>query len=219
MNRDSLKKIFKAVCIVMAVLAVVVLVLGLVAIDGDEMPFLKAMVIIIALLCGALAAEFGYMYHIENEVKPNYFLYDPQTNKNMPLQKMTFDVINRRMGRYLAGYAQSEGRIWMDGVLDNHNLDMEDKFKPAVAYKLLFNLADKDVDAGWRCFELASVDTVEFICAALDSNGDTEVARTLRHLKGSSPVNMKYVRDYLVNNKSYLRTKLCNYVYDNINRF
>ncbi len=219
MNKENLKKIFKITCIAMAVIAVIILVVGLLAIDWDEMPIVKIMTIIIAVLCGALAAEFGYMYHIENEVKPNYFLYDPETNKNMPLQKMTFDVINRRMGRYLSTYAQSEGRIWTDRVLDNPQLVMEDKFKPAVAYKLLFNLAEKDVDAGWRCFELASVETVEFLCAALDSNGDTEIARTLRHLKHSTPVNVKYVRDYLVSNKAYLRTKLCNYVYDNINRF
>ena len=132
---------------------------------------------------------------------------------------MDFNVINRKLNGYLRTLAASEGKLWTDRILENSYTSIEDKFKPAVAYRLLFGLADKDMDQGWKCFELASVETVEFVCKALDSNGDTEVSRTLRHLKAANPINLKYVRDYLVNNKSYLRTKLCNYVYDNISQF
>ncbi|MBQ8849983.1 MAG: hypothetical protein IJ011_06620 [Clostridia bacterium] len=219
MNQNNLRKIFLAVCIALGVVGIVLLAVGVFAISFDDVAFIKVMVIIISVLCILASAEFAYMCYIENEVKPNYFLYDQQAKKNISLEKMDFNVINRKMNTYLRGFAASEGKLWTDRVLDDPDLKMEDKFKPAVAYRLLFGLADKDVDQGWKCFELASVETVEFICNALDANGDTDVARTLRHLKAANPINLKYVRDYLVNNKSYLRTKLCNYVYDNINKF
>ena len=219
MNQSNLRKIFLAICIALGVVGVILLAVGVFFISFDAVPFIKVMVIIIAVLCVLAAAEFAYMFYIENEVKPNYFLYDQQTKRNIPLEKMDFNVINRKMNSYLRGFAASEGKLWTDRILESPELDMDDDFKPAVAYRLLFGLADKDVDQGWKCFELASVETVEFICTALDANGDTEVARTIRHLKAANPVNLKYVRDYLVNNKSYLRTKLCNYVYDNINKF
>ena len=219
MNQSNLKKVFAIIAIALAVVAAIILAVGVFAIDGEEALFVKIMVVIVSVLCFLAAGEFGYMCYIENDVKPNYFLYDANTKRNVDVQKMTFDMINKKMNRYLSSFASSEGRLWTDKILEKPDLDMEDKFKPAVAYRLLFGLADKDVDQGWKCFELASDETVEFICAALDSNGDNEVARNLRHLKAGNPINLKYVRDYLVNNKAYLRTKLCNYVYDNINQF
>ncbi len=219
MNKNNLRKVFLAICIALGVVGVILLGVGLFAISFDDAAFFKVMVIVVSLLCVLAAAEFGYMYYIENDVKPNFFLYDPQTKRNISLEKMDFNVINRKMNGYLRGFAASEGRLWTDRVLEDPNLRMADEFKPAVAYRLLFGLADKDMDQGWKCFELASVETVNFICDALDANGDTEVSRTLRHLKAANPMNLKYVRDYLVNNKSYLRTKLCNYVYDNISKF
>ncbi len=219
MNQNNLRKIFLAVCITLGVVGIVLFAVGAFVISADSFLFFKVMAIIVSIFCIAASAEFAYMFYIEKEVKENFFLYDPQTKKNIPLEKMDFNVINRKMNGYLRHYAASEGKLWTERVLDDPELRMEDKFKPAVAYRLLFGLADKDVDQGWKCFEIASAETVEFICDALDQNGDTEVSRTLRHLKAANPINLKYVRDYLVNNKAYLRTKLCNYVYDNISKF
>lgn len=219
MNQSNLRKIFLAICAGFAVIGVALLIIGAFVPVIADITFIRVMVFIIAALCLVAAGEFFYMYYIEKEVKPNFFLYDPHTKRNISLEKMDFNVINRKMNGYLSTFAPSEGKLWTGAVLESPNLKMEDKFKPAVAYRLLFGLADKDADQGWKCFELATPETVGFICDALDANGDTEVSRTLRHLKAANPMNVKYVRDYLVNNKSYLRTKLCNYVYDNINQF
>lgn len=219
MNKNNLRKIFLTIAVALGVVGIVLLAVGIFAISYDDALFFKIMTIIISLLCVLASAEFAYMYYIENDVKPNFFLYDAQLKRNISIEKMDFNVINRKLNGYLRSFAASEGKLWTDRILEDPNLRMADEFKPAVAYRLLFGLADKDVDQGWKCFELASVETVNFICDALDANGDTEVSRTLRHLKAANPMNLKYVRDYLVNNKSYLRTKLCNYVYDNINKF
>lgn len=219
MNTKNLKNIFGIASIVFAVIGVIILAVGLFVITDDALLFLRVMSIIISVAVLALAAEFVYMYVVENDASPNYFLYDPNKQRNIDVSEMNFDVIYRKMNGYLSGYASSEGKLWTDRILESPNLDMEAKFKPAVAYRLLFGLADRDVDQGWSCFENASVETVEFVCAALESNGDNEVAKTIRHMKNTAPVNMKHVRDYLVNNKGYLKTKLCNYVYDNIALF
>ena len=216
MNQNKLRKIFIIISAILGVVGIALLCVGAFVI---EMTFFKVMTLIIGALFILGCAEFGYMAYVEKEVKPNFFLYDAQAKRNIPLEKMDFNVINRKLNGYLRTLAASEGKLWTDRILENSGNSIEDKFKPAVAYRLLFGLADKDIDQGWKCFELASPETVEFICKALDANGDTEVSRTLRHLKGASPINLKYVRDYLVNNKSYIRTKLCNYVYDNISQF
>ena len=86
-------------------------------------------------------------------------------------------------------------------------------------YKLLFDLAERDFDAGWKCFDLASDETVDFIAAAIELNGDTEMAKTLRQFKASKPTNLKHVRDYLVGNRKYLQSKIFRYTVDNIEKF
>jgi hypothetical protein len=137
----------------------------------------------------------------------------------MPVEKLTFQVVNGRMNRFFSNYAPSEGKIWTDGILESPDLDMGDQFKPMVAYKLLYDLAVMDVEKGWRCFEVASVGTVEFVCRSLEMNGDNEVAGNLRMMKNAQPFQTRYVRDYLVSNKGYLQARMFKYVRANIDIF
>jgi len=123
------------------------------------------------------------------------------------------------MNRYLSGYATSEGRIWNDRVFDDPYLEMEDEFRPLVAYKLLFGLAEKDAEAGWKCLENSSDDTVAFICKGLRANGDGEFATAIENVMSQKPVNIKVIRDYLIRNRKYMQNKMFKYVIDNIDKF
>lgn len=217
MSQNKLKMMFGIGAIASAVVAVVLFLVGLLAVDQI---FAKVMLLVVAGICLVLAGEFFYMFLAEEkDSAPNYFLYNAQSKRNIPVQKLNFQLVNTRMNRYLSGYAASEGKLWTERVLDNPYLEMEKKFKPAVAYKLFYDLAERDAEAGWQCFEVASSETVNFLCAALEANGDREMARTIRMMKNSKPFNPKQVRDYLVNNRNYLKSKLYRYVYDHIQQF
>lgn len=219
MTQNKLKMLLGIAAIVFAVLFVALLLVGIFAIPADSAAFVKVLVIIISALCLLIALELGFMFIVENQSAPNYFLFNSQTKRNIPVQKLSFQVINNRMNRYLAGFAASEGKLWTEGVLENPYLEMENKFKPAVAYKLFYDLAEKDTEQAWNCFATASVATVEFLCEALEMNQDVEMAKTIRELKNSTPLNLKYARDYIVKNRTVLKTKLCRYIYDNIRLF
>ena len=215
-QQEKIKLIVLIGSIVAAILAVALLIVGIVYSGGT---LAKVLIFVISFFVLALAVELGYLFMLMGNTKANYFLFNPKTNRNIAPQKLTFQIINVRMNRYLSNFASSEGKIWTDGVLDDPTLEMDDAFKPLVAYKLLFDLAERDFDAGWRCFELSSDTTVEFICAALDTSGDEELAKNLRDFKGVKPTNMKYVRDYLVSNRKYLQSKMFRYTADNIDKF
>ena len=215
-QQKKIKMIIGIAAIVAAVLFLVLLVVGIVY-DGGALA--KTLLIIISLLCLALAAELGYLYLLIGDTKPNYFLFNTKTNRNMSVQKLNFQVVNARMNKYLSGYAPSEGKIWTEGVFDSPELEMEEHFKPLVAYKLLFDLAERDFDAGWKCFDISSDATVDFIASAIEMNGETEMAKNLKELKANKPTNLKYVRDYLVGNRKYLQGKMFRYVVDNIDKF
>ncbi len=217
MSQKNLNLILMIAAIFFAVLAVVLLIVGIVY-DGEHL-FTKIVIIVVAVLSLGLAGELAYMLFISGSVTPNYFLYDPKTKRNVPVQSLNAQMVSARMNRYFSKYAASEGKLWTDGVLDDVNIDMADEFKPIVAYKLLIDLAQIDQESGWKCFELASAETVGFICAGLEMNGEEEIAKNLRMMKAVQPFQVKYVRDYLISNKSYLQTKMMRYIRDNIEKF
>lgn len=216
MNRDKIKMILLAASIFFAVVAILMLVFGIV-LDMNTLP--RVIIIIISLLSFALAAELGYFLYLLADTKPNYFLYSSQAKRNISVQKLTFDTVNSRMNRYLSGFASSEGKVWNDRVLDNPYIEMGAEFKPLVAYKLLYGLAEKDSEAGWRCLENASDETILFICNGLAENGDKEFASNIHQMMSDKPVNIKPVRDYLVRNRKYIQSKMFKYVYANIEKF
>ena len=218
MNRKKFDLILKIACACFAVIAVVLFVFGIIY-DGDH-ALTKVLMFVVAVLSLALAGELAYLaWFSENGDVPNYFLYDSNTKKNVTVDKLTMPVVCKRMDRYFSNYAPSEGKLWTDGILENPELDMSDAFKPLVAYKLLFDLADKDIEKGWKCFEIASYETVDFICSAIEMNGEAEVAGNIRKMKQVQPFQVKYIRDYLVSNRDYIQTKMMMYVRDNIDRF
>ena len=215
MDRNKLKWILIAATALALVITVVLFLLGIM-LELGTLP--KVVLLIMAAVGRALTAELGYFTYLMTDSDPNYFLYDHKSRRNIAVQKLTFQMINSRMNRVLSGYAASEGKLWNERVLDNPYLEMPEEFKPLVAYKLLFGLADKDAEAGWKCLENASDETLAFIYAGLRLNGDDQLADCLAELL-ARPVDMARARDYLVRNKRYLQGKMTKYVIDNVDKF
>lgn len=216
MNRNTLKIALGIATVFFTIVAIVLFILG-VTLELSTLP--RVILIIVAILSLILAAELGYFTYLLVDRKPNYFLYNTQTKRNISVQKLTFQMINSRMNRFLSGYATSEGKFWNDRVLDDPYLDMEEIFKPLVAYKLLYGLAANDAEAGWRCLENASDDTMIFICKALRSGGDGDFASAIESIMKQKPVNIRMIRDYLIRNKKYVSNKMFRYVCENIDKF
>ena len=214
MDRKKVKLIIGISAIVALVIGIALLCVALFAGLNTASAIIMG---IVAGLCILLSGELGYMFWINKDSKANYFLYDPTTKKNVSVQKLNFAVVNARTGRYLSHFAPSEGKIWNERVLDAVEVDAE--FKPLVAYKLLFSLADKDVDAGWKCLENASSKTIVFICEALNSNSDFEFSNNFGKMMAEKPLNMPMIRDYLVRNKKYMQSRMLKYVVENIDLF
>jgi hypothetical protein len=216
MDRNKLKIVLGAATAASFVVAVTLLVLGI-ALDMSALP--RILLIIISVLCFMLTVEMGYFMYLMMDTKSNYFLYSSQARRNVSVQKLTFGVINTRMNRFLSGYASSEGKLWNDRVLDDPYLDMPEEFVPLVAYKMLFGLADKDSEIGWKCLENASEETLMFICKGLELNRDNDFAAAFKKIMSQRPANMQVARHYLVRNKRYMQGKMTKYVIENIDRF
>ena len=202
-----------------ALFAVVGIALAVFGVFYDKSVLGKVLLFVGAAVVVLFAAELVYLSLMSKKVKPNFFLYNPSTNSNAAPESLTFEAANARMNKYLAKFAPSEGKLWTDKVLDDPAVAISAEFKPLVAYKLLYDIAENDSEAGWKCFVLASEETVGYIADGVAQNGDAQLADALRQLKGAQPLNMKQTRDFLVGNKKYIKKKFFKYVVDNIDKF
>ena len=199
-----------------AVLAIILFVFGIIY---DRGALVKALLIVASVLVLALAEELAYLFLLSRNVVPNYFLFNPSLNANVPAEKLTFEMIDMRMNKYLSGFAKNEAKLWVDGVLEARAADINPKFKPIVAYKLLFDIAENDSETAWKCFLLASDMTVQYIAEGLAENNDNDMAASILQLKSTKPVNMQQTREFLVSNKKYIKKQLFEYVTNNIEKF
>ena len=204
MNRNLMKILSAIAAGFFFIVGIVLIILGI-ALDIDT--FFKVVLIAMGVVSLALTAELGYFTFLMMDTKPNYFLYSSQAKRNISVQKLTFPIVNGRMNRFLSGYAASEGKIWNERVFDNPYLDIPADFKPLIAYKLLYSLAEKDAEAGWACLENSSEETIKFICNGLVLNNDQKFAAAIEKMM-VRPVNIKAARDYLVRSKAYMQKKM-----------
>lgn len=199
-----------------AILAIILLVFGIVY---DKGAFAKIMLFVAFLLVLLLAVELAYLFVLSRNVVPNYFLFNTALNVNISADKLTFEMIDARMNKYLSSFAKSEAELFTNGILENSAAKIKREFHPIVSYKLLLDLAENDTDDAWKCFVLATEMTVEYIAIGLAQNGDRDMADAIRQLKRAKPVNLKQTRDFLVSNKKYIKKRLFKYVQDNIDSF
>ena len=199
-----------------AILAIILLVFGIVY---DKGAFAKIMLFVAFLLVLLLAVELAYLFVLSRNVVPNYFLFNTALNVNISADKLTFEMIDARMNKYLSSFAKSEAELFTNGILENSAAKIKREFHPIVSYKLLLDLAENDTDDVWKCFVLATEMTVEYIAIGLAQNGDRDMADAIRQLKRAKPVNLKQTRDFLVSNKKYIKKRFFKYVQDNIDSF
>ena len=216
MDKKRVNLLLKIGGIILAVLAVALIVFGILY---DKSVLGKVLLFVAAFVVALLAAELTYLSLMTRNVKANFFLYNPSTNSNTSVDNLTFEAANSRMNKYLVKFASSEGKFWTDKVLEDPTLDISSDYKPLVAYKLLYDIADNDSEAAWKCFVLASEETVGYIADGVAQNGDDQLADTLRQLKAANPLNMKQTRDFLVGNKKYIKKKFFKYLTENIEKF
>ena len=199
-----------------AILAIILLVFGIVY---DKGAFAKIMLFVAFLLVLLLAVELAYLFVLSRNVVPNYFLFNTALNVNISADKLTFEMIDARMNKYLSSFAKSEAELFTNGILENSAAKIKREFHPIVSYKLLLDLAENDTDDAWKCFVLATEMTIEYIAIGLAQNGDRDMADAIRQLKRAKPVNLKQTRDFLVSNKKYIKKRFFKYVQDNIDSF
>lgn len=214
----KMKKIFPLVILLAAVVSVIAAVLVFVVSVQSEAAYQQVIYRIIGVLLLVMAVLMVYFLYVSRDNDPHFFLYVTRTQKNMPLEQLTFTQVNERMAMFLELISDQPGMIWTDGYLENnHRYLVKEAYRPLVAYKMLYDLTVEDTVDAWAQLEYASEETVELVAYAMQTAGETELPETLMelHKKATDEEGCEKLRDFLYSNQKYLRGRMLRYVKQN----
>lgn len=216
-----LKKNLSLLIVIAAVIALVgaVLVFIFPVLQGDATYKVVMGSITVGILL--LFAVLGGIYvWLEVDREPNFFLQDRARKRNMPIEKLSFTHVNERLNFLLTTVSESAEALWTEDVLENElKLGYRRVYRPLIAYKMIYDLADKNVDTYWSYLENASPRTVESIANALEQAGETEFPKVFRFITENHRDDPAKMRTFISGNIKFLRIRIMAYVKKNIEQF
>lgn len=222
MNRnEKIKRLMPLAMLLIAFLSLVAAIIVLVSAASADASYKKVLLRISAVLFFILMALALYYFYLTRESDPNFFLFDQTTRKNIPVDQLTFGIVNERMDFYLSLISDSDEELWQGGVLakNDGSFGHEDIYRPLVAYKMLYDLTDRDDDVQWRLLEFAEVTTIRLLTRALKQGGDADMAQAIVELYRGEGEEGENLRDFLKGNQKYLRGRMLRYVKQHLDYF
>ena len=183
----------------------------------------RVLTVLIGLLCILMSALIAFVVYTSLDNDPNFFLYDSKEKKNIPVEELTFEKVNNRMGYYMSLISTSQEQPWQKNILgqENDRFGPNDVYKPLVAYKMLCDLCELDRPETWSLFNQASPEVMTGVIDALRLGGESEMCKTLRFFYENAESNedVERVRDFVMGNANYLHTRMMRYITKNIEWF
>lgn len=206
-----------AFCAVIAALVLLVLV------PRADAVYRKVLGIIIGILFLVLCALIGGYYLLTRDKDPNFFLFDRQRKRNIPIEELSFKLVNERMNFFLTLVCDSEEQLWSGepmNILENErNLGQNLIYRPLLAYKMVYDLADKNTDEYWSYLEKAPDEVLDSLFGALEQGGETEMVKAFRYVMANCRGEMAKVKNFVCGNEKYIRGRMLVYIKRNVDQF
>ena len=220
-QRATMKRLMPLAMLLIALLSLIAAIVVLISAAGADATYKKVLLGISAVLFFVLMVLALYYFYLTRENDPNFFLYDQEARRNIPVDQLTFAAVNDRMEFYLSLISDSEEELWQGGVLakNDGSFGREDVYRPLVAYKMLYDLTADNTDASWYLLEFAEVTTVRLLTRALKQGGDADMAQAIVELYKGEGEEGENLRDFLIGNQKYLRGRMLRYVKQHLDYF
>ena len=190
------------------------------AVPKANATYKRVLEVILSCLMILFAALVAYYLFVIRDVEPNFFLFDREKKRNIPVENLNFTIINERMMFLLTLVSESTQQLWTEDVLErDRNLGYRRVYRPLLAYKMLYDLADKNTAEGWKLLCDASPETVNSLCSALEQGGEQEMVKAFRFIMEHYRENPEKIKDFICGNIRYIRARMLGYVKRNIELF
>jgi len=217
----SLKKKLPLLMALLGIISAVgAILLFAIALPAANAPYKKILTAIIASLLLVLSLLAAYYLYVMRDVEPNFFLFDRSKKRNIPVEELTFKTVNERMNFFLTLVCESAVQLWQNDVLENESrLGYRRVYRPLLAYKMLYDLADKNIPTYWELLYNATPATVNSLCDALEQGGEKEMVRAFRYIMENYRATPDKIKDFVEGNQRYIRGRMLGYVKRNIEIF
>lgn len=214
----------KKLPLIMAIVAFVSLVgailLFALAVPRADATYKRVLEVIVASLMVLLSLLIFYYLWVIRDAEPNFFLFDRAKKRNISVDNLTFAIVNEKMNFYLTMVCDSPEQLWEEDILERERvLGYRRVYRPLLAYKMLYDLADKKIAAYWELLLGASEEKIASICSALEQAGEQEMAKAFRFLMANYREKPEKIKDFVEGNSRYIRGKMIGYVKKNIELF
>lgn len=214
------KKLSLIMLIVSCVSIIGAILLFFVAVPSATAAYKKGLEIVMGVLLILISALIAYYLWLTRDNDPNFFLFDRAKKRNIPVEALTFTTVNERMNIYLSMVCDSVEELWQDEILENERkLGYRKVYRPLLAYKMLYDLADKNTESYWSLLIQAKPETVDSLCSALAQGGETEMVKAFRYIMANYRGNPAKIKDFVIGNMKYIRGRMMGYVKKRIEFF
>jgi hypothetical protein len=196
------------------------LLMFVLAVPAAGATYKRVLEIVIACQMLILAGLSAYYLWVIRDAEPNFFLFDRAKKRNIPVENLTFAIINERMNFFLTLISESPDDLWQKNALERDiKLGPRRVYRPLLAYKMLYDLADKNVQSYWDNLFNAPADTINSLCSALQQGGEQEIVKAFRFLMDNYRQNPEKIKDFICGNQKYFRKRMNAYIQKNIEMF
>ncbi|MBQ7347946.1 MAG: hypothetical protein IJW55_08310 [Clostridia bacterium] len=190
------------------------------AVPRADATYKRVLEVIIASLMIILSLLIAYYLWVIRDAEPNFFLFDRAKKRNIPVENLTFAIVNEKMNFYLTMVCDSPEQLWQEDILERERvLGYRRVYRPLLAYKMLYDLADKKIAAYWELLLNAKEETIASLCSALEQAGEQEMVKAFRFLMDNYRDKPEKIKDFVEGNSRYIRGKMIGYVKKNIELF
>ena len=215
--KKSFPIIMMAAGIVSFVGAVLILALALPRADAT---YKRVLEVVISSLMILLSLLIVYYWYLTRDAEPNFFLFDRAKKRNIPVEKLTFAMVNERMSFFLTMVCSSADQLWQEEILETEQkMGPHRVYRPLLAYKMLYDLADKNIASYWELLYNAKPNMVDAICGALKQGGETEMVKAFRFYMENYRDNPEKIKDFVTSNTRYIQGRMLAYIKKNIELF
>ena len=216
--KENLQLILIVLCGLLVVSGILVMVFGAGNSEGGlKVLFVLFGIVLIALGCALLF----FAMLVATDENANFFLYDPRTKTNMPIEELTFETVNKKMTYVMTRLVANASKVWTENLFTGNDEFFSDGevFRPLVAYKVIYDLADRANETIWNLYLMANSSIIDSIAEALEMSGDGELGKAFKFLHENAAGDYERTQKFLNDNKKYIQNKMIKYIKVNASKF
>lgn len=181
---------------------------------------LRTLWIFLAVVSLAAGVALLFFTYRKAPKRLNFFLYDPRRGRSISEQALDFDTANDRMEGFLAAFTDNPVHLWR-GIPKTLAIELQAKepLRPAVGYKMLYELSIATAEDAIDAFLSAEDRTVAYVCRAIRDGGDEDMADYLFKIKRNGDLDEEHLAAVFSKNRKFFEGHLMRYIKENMDRF